>query len=223
MANNLSPSAREFLRGCHKNDLKVLHKYIEGRALDVDILFRGMVEAIRYKNWDAFFLVYDFAAVKFKTHPRRFQEMAEEVLWDIVSVSTAENSSEVSAVLNKIMSFCRPNKISSTLYAAAQKNENGVFEQLLPKFVPDRITHEILFHISLQNQNDTIQNLLFDRIDLNKMREELWASHEYQYNRNRNKTQSNIDRLEAMVFNRSLTHILQGETQEDTQAVRRKM
>lgn len=223
MANNLSPSAREFLRGCHNNDIASLQKYISGRSLNVDIVFRGMVEAIRYKNWEAFSLVYDFASVKFKTHPRRFQEMSEEILWDIIAVSTAENFSEVSSVLNKIVAFCRPNKISSALYAAAQKNKNGIFEQLLPNFVPDRITHEILFHISLQNKNDTIQNLLFKRIDIDKVREALWSSHEDQYNRDRNQTQSNIDRLEAMIFSENLTHMLQTEISDDVQVARRKM
>lgn len=222
MSNNLSPAAREFLRGCHKNDQKLLRPYIEGRAFNVDVVFRGMVEAIKYKSWDAFFVVYDFASVKFKTHPRRLQDMAEEVLWEISAVST-ESVAEMSSVLNKIIGLCRSNKISSATYAAAQKNKNDIFEHLLPHFVPDRITYEILFHIGLQNQNDTIQNALFDHIDVSEVREILWASHQYQYNRDPNKTQSNIDRLEAMVSHRNLTQTLQTETSPDLHVFRKKI
>lgn len=222
MANNLSPAAREFLRGCHKNDLQALQKYIEGGLFDVDVVFRGLTETVRYKNWDAFFLIFGFASVKFKTHPRRLQEMSEEVLWDIIAASTPDNASEVASVLEKIVPFCRRPKIATTLYAAAQKNKNGIFEQLLPHFIPDRITYETLFYISLENKNDVIQKLLFDCIDINKVRSTLCLAHEFQYNRNKDKTQSNIDRLEAMVLNQNLTHILESEASE-AQTVRRKM
>lgn len=104
-----------------------------------------------------------------------------------------------------------------------KKTKNDIFEHLLPHFIPDRITHEILFHISLQNQNHTIQNLLFDHIDTNKVREAIWASHEYQYNRDPSKTQSNIDQLEAMISHRNLTQTLQTEISPDLHVLRKKI
>ncbi len=57
MANNRSPAAREFLRGCHKNDIVVVDKYIQGR-IDVDIIFLGMMEAVRHKSWAAFHVLF---------------------------------------------------------------------------------------------------------------------------------------------------------------------
>lgn len=225
MANNLSPSAREFLRACHQNNLQGLQKYIDGRSYDVDIVFRGMIEAVRYKNWDTFFYVFDFASVKFKTHPQRFAHMAEEVCWDIIDLTNSQNASQVSSVLDKVVPLCRPAKIANAMHAAVQKNKNVVFDKLLPKFrpIPGRLTYETLFCIGLDNKNDAIQNVLFDRIDVNKVRSTLQSSHDYEYNRQKNRTQSNIDRFEAMVFNKNLTHILQSEPRPQTQLVRRKM
>lgn len=223
MANNRSPAAREFLRGCHKNDIVVVDKYIQGR-IDVDIIFLGMMEAVRHKSGAAFHVLFDFALVKFKTHPQRFQETSDNILDEIVYLSTPTCSQNVCAVVKKILPYCSYPKISRAMYCAVEKNKNDIFEQLLPKFHRHQVSYEKLFYISLDNNNSHIQEMLFDRIDVSKMWEYVWKIHNYEYNGNKHKTQSNIDRLEEVVVNKNLTNILQSfEDSEEKPIARRKI
>lgn len=224
MANNRSPAAREFLRGCHKNDLLVVDKYIQGRMFDVDIIFFGMVEAVRHKNWAAFYVLFDFALVKFKTHPQRFQETSDNILDEIVYLSSPSCSKDICAVVKKILPYCSYSKITKAMYCAVEKNKNAIFDQLLPKFHRQQVSYEKLFYISLDNNNSYIQEMLFDRIDVSKMWEYVWKIHNYEYNGNKYKTQSNIDRLEAVVLSKNLTNILQSfKDSEEKPPVRKKI